>query len=1031
MNNRIGQWAAAAMLAAAVVSPSRAQTGTATISGRITDRQSQQPIVGAQVRVTGTARGAMSDDQGVYRIAGVPAGSVQLAVQRIGYAPASRLVPAAAGASVTADFALSAGTVTLDQVTVTATGQSERRRESGVSTALLDSSMINKATVSTLADVLSSRAPGVVVQQSSGQTGTGSRIRVRGSNSISLSNDPLVIVDGVRFDNNSTGPASATGTPIGTGGQVPSRFNDLNPEEIESIEIIKGPAAASLYGTAAANGVIQITTKKGRSGKTRWDAFLELGNLHDVNDYPVNYRSFGHNAAGGLVTNCSLYSRTSTSATHCVAVDSTIDNSPLDAANALQEGNRRLAGLSAAGGSDAATYFLSAEYQKEQNVIPVNAQQRLNIRTNLRGQLTRTLDAQVNLGYVNSDLRRPQNDNNVLGVVSAALLGKAADCGPGGLAAQHPTLCGGDTTSRGYYNGQPPQAVYNINSRQQVQRFTGGITSNFTPLSWLAFNGTLGADVNHQNDNETLQPGIVDFAQATLDGYRQVSRGVSSDYTASLNGTATYDASPTLRFISTLGSQYTDVYYTRTDAYGQRLLAGTNSLSGTNALFTIAEVTNDIRTLGFIGREQLAWRDRVFVTAGLRSDKNSAFGVNFARIFYPSVSASWVVSDESFFPKIDAISSLRLRSAFGAAGQNPGYLASELYFQPVAVTVGGVDFPGFTVGSAGNPDLRPEKSTEVEGGLDLGLFGDRVNLEYTHYNKITKDALVDVNLAPSLGSSPTRFQNLGQVRNYGDELLLRAALLDMRSVKLDVTVNGAWNANHLDDLGVDALGNPLPDITAGFNSTQIIRAGLPLGAYYQQPLVSYADANGDGLIGCAAGLGSPSCEIVVGDEPTYLGSPFPSSEISFTPALSLGRFARMTATFDHRGGQKLFNLTAYYRNTAIQNGAPAQLPSADNLAAQAAAQAGAQGTFAGFIENASFTKLREVALSLTLPQRFATRAGAGSATLTLAGRNLKTWTNYSGLDPELNAGAQANYSTADFLTAPQVRYFTARLALSF
>ncbi|MFI5257231.1 MAG: TonB-dependent receptor domain-containing protein, partial [Gemmatimonadales bacterium] len=339
--------------------------------------------------------------------------------------------------------------------------------------------------------------------------------------------------------------------------------------------------------------------------------------------------------------------------------------------------------------------------------------------------------------------------------------------------------------------------------------------------------------------------------------------------------------------------------------------------------------------------------------------------------------------------------------------------------------------PGFTVGSAGNPDLRPEKSTEIEGGLDLGLFQDRVNLEYTHYDKITKDALVDVNLAPSLGSSPTRFQNLGQVRNYGDELLLRAALLDLRAVKLDLTVNGAWNSNHLDQLGVDALGNPLPDITAGFNSTQIIRAGLPLGAYYQRPIVSYADANGDGLIGCAGGLGSATCEIQVGSTPTYLGSPFPASEISFVPAVSLGNAVRMTATFDHRGGQKLFNLTAYYRNTAIQNGAPAQLPGPDNLAAQAAAQGGAHGTFAGFIENASFTKLREVALTLTLPPSLAARAGAGSATLTFAGRNLHTWTSYSGLDPELNAAAQANFSSADFLTAPQVRYFTARLALSF
>jgi len=1012
-----------------LATPLLAQRGTGTVAGQVVDRQTSRPLVGTQIRVTGTDRGALTGEGGVYRITGVRAGNVTVAVQRIGYAPVSRTITVTSDSTTTADFRLTVSVTTLDQVTVTATGQTERRRESGVSTASIDASQVVKAAVSTFADMLSSRSPGVVVQQAAGESGAGARIRIRGSNSISLNNDPLMIVDGVRIDN------TANSTAIGTGGQQPSRYNDINPENIASIEVIKGPAATSLYGTAASNGVIQITTKKGRSGKTKWDAFVESGNLHDVNDYPVNYRSFGHTAAGALVTNCSLFSRVSTAATKCVAVDSTVTHFPLGAANMIEDGSRRIAGLSASGGSDVATYFLAGEYRKEQNVIAVNHEQQLNIRTNLRGQLTKNLDAQVSIGYINGDLRRPQNDNNSFGVISGAMLGKAVDCGPGGLAAQHPTLCGTDTLSRDYFNsGIAPKAYFNIDTRQAVQRLTGGLTSNWTPLSWLSFNGTFGADVDHRSDIETLPPAVLAVSQNTLDGSRGIYRAQVYNYTSGLNGQAVWDLSPSIKFTTTVGTSYSDVYFARTDAFGAKLLAGTSSLAGTNARFSISEQTSDVRTLGFLGREQFAWRDKVFLIASARTDRNSAFGTNYPRIYYPSVSGSWVISEEGFFPKIDAISSLRLRAALGSAGQNPGYLAAEQTYSPVAVVAAGQDFPGFTVGGAGNPNLKPEKSTEAEAGFDLGLLRDRVYLEYSHYNKITKDALVNVNLAPSLGSSPSRFQNLGRVRNYGDEVQARIAVLDRRDVKLDVAANGSWNTNNLDDLGVDALGKPIPPVF--FNSsTQVFQTGYPLGAYFVKPIVSYTDKNNDGLIGCPAGAGSADCEVTLGDSAGFRGTPFPKVELSFSPQLSLGSLVRLSATIDRRSGQKLFNNTAYFRDVSIGNGAAAQAPSAANLRAQAAATAGrfsgSNFTYDGFIEDASFTKLREVAVTLSLPRRFAARAGAGSAEVTFAGRNLKTWTNYTGVDPELNSSAQAQFSTSDFLTLPQVRYFTARLALSF
>jgi hypothetical protein len=655
----------------------------------------------------------------------------------------------------------------------------------------------------------------------------------------------------------------------------------------------------------------------------------------------------------------------------------------------------------------------------------------MNLRTNLRSQLHRTLDAQLTLGFINSELRRPQNDNNSYGVVSASMLGQAFNCAPG-KAQSYPLFCGGgeDTVSYGYYNrGFSPYDFFNIDTRQNVQRLTGGITSNWTPVTWLTVNGTLGADLNHRADTQTLPPDVLTVDVPSQEGYRGVYNANIFNYNANLNATATWDALSTLKLTTTAGTQYSDVGFHRTDSYGAKLLSGSSSLAGTAARFSVSELTNDVRTLGFLGREQVAWRDRVFLTGSVRSDRNSAFGANFQRVLYPSVSASWVASEEEFFPKISAVSSLRLRAAVGSAGQNPGYLAAEQYYRPVTSIVEGADVPAFTIGGAGNNSLKPEKSTEREFGFDLGMFSDRIGVEYSHYNKLTKDALVNVNNAPSLGTSPNRFINVGKVRNWGDEILLRAAVLQGQLVKADLTVNGSFTKNNLEDLGTDENGVAIPEFTGGFDATQIFRTGVPLGAYWSNS-VSYNDANGDGLIACPAGVGSPSCEFSVSDNPVLLGTPFPKAEISIAPSLQVG-WARVTATIDRRTGQKLYNLTGVYRNAIFATGEAVQLPNSGNLERQAAAQAAANGYLGGFIEDASFTKLREVALSLTLPQRLAMRAGASSAVLTLAGRNLHTWTNYSGLDPEVNAGAQSNYSTADFLTAPQVRYFTARLALSF
>ena len=1017
----------ASLIALALSSPAAAQTAsTGIITGRVTDRQSQRPLEAVQVRVTGTQRGGLTDASGAYRIAGVPVGSPVIVAQRIGYAPISRTVAVPANGTVTVDFVLAISATQLDQVIITATGETQRKRETGNSISSIDTSTLTLAATTNFSSVLAARAPGVSVVNSGGTTGGSSRIRIRGSNSISLSNDPLLIIDGVRIDN------SASSNSIGVGGQSPSRFNDINPDEIENIEIIKGPAAAALYGTAASNGVIQITTKKGRAGKTRWDFVGEGGTSRDINVYPSNFAAFGKTTSGAFTRNCNI----DLQARRLCTVDSVVVNNPLANSNPFRDGNRRQVGLSASGGGDVATYFLSGEYNREQGVYDINHSQQLNLRTNIRAQLTQTLDAAISVGYVNSDLRLPQNDNNLLGVLSAALLGTAYDCSP---KRSYPTLCGGDTTSRGYTSGQIPSEIYAINSRQQIQRFIGSVTSNFQPLKWLAFTGTVGADVNNRFDFQTIPPEAIFLSTPLREGSRTANRAVISNYTTNLNSTATFDATPTLRSTSSVGTQYTQELFRRTDAFGAKLLGGTASLSGTNARFAVNEVNSDVRTIGYYARQQLGWRDKVFVTGAVRTDRNSAFGENFSNILYPAVSASWVIGEESFFPKsLNVVSLLRLRSAYGVSGQKPGFRAADFFYNPVAVNVAGVDVPGFTIGGPGNAGLRPEKSGELEGGFDLGLFQDRLSVEYTHYTKKTTDALVQVVLAPSLGLGDSRFSNLGQVTNRGDELALRAAIVNTNAVKFDLASNLTFTKNVLDDLGRDAQGNPIPPIFQGFSSTQIIRNGLPLGAYWQRPITSFQDLNGDGLIsrvncpGQPVVAGGPGCEITVGDTSEFLGTPFPTREITVTPSLTLFENFRVTALIDHRGGHKLQNFTRSFRcQSGFQNCADAADRTLSTFQNQANILGALMGTQGGFIEDATFTKLREVALTITAPKSVASRVRAGAASLTVAGRNLKTWTKYSGFDPEVNAIGAGNFNSSDFLTQPNIRYITARLNLTF
>ncbi|MDP3911934.1 MAG: SusC/RagA family TonB-linked outer membrane protein [Gemmatimonadales bacterium] len=981
MRFTIGTITRTATLAAALLAglASTAWAQQATISGRVID-QNTQPVAGAQVSVRGTTLGAVTDRDGRYRIEGVAPGRVTVSVRAIGFAGASQIVTASAGATLDVNFGLRASAVALDAVVVTASGEEQSARELGNSIATIDAAKItDEAPVTSMADLLNSRTGNVTVTSAGGTTGAGVRVRIRGSNSVSIANEPVLIVDGVRVEN------AANSSTIGVGGQSPSRINDLNPEDIESIEIIKGPAAAALYGTAAANGIIQVRTKRGQPGPARWTFYTEGGSVRDFTGYPANFDSncFLFQVADGDCTQTSLTSF-----------------NPLEVNSPFRTGGRQQYGANVTGGSEVMTYFVSGEMENENGIYEISNLKRYNLRTNVTAQVSQKTSINVSAGYVSSDLQRPQNDNNSLGILPSGLLGLP------------------DSTNGGYLFLTPEQSM-SIASFQRIERFTGGVTVDFKPFSFLTTRGVIGVDMTGRTDEETVFPGKIPegFDTDLFLGSRAANRAVLYNTTANFNATASYNLTPIWRATTSVGVQYFREYANTIAAFGQNLIAGSNSLGGT-ALPTVDEATGEAKTLGAYVEERVGFRDRLFLTAALRGDDNSAFGQDFDFVAYPKVSASWVISEEPFFPNVSQLSSLRLRAAYGQSGLQPGTNDARLFYVPVTVTEAGSDELGFTSGNLGNPGLKPEKSGEVEVGLDAGLFRDRVQFEFTYYAKKTRDALIARRVAPSVGETVTQFENLGQVSNKGVEIGLNARVIDRPQVAVDVSASAWGNKNRLIE-----LGEGIEPIIFGLGgASQRHQEGYPLGSYFLRPII-YSDANGDGLIG--------SSEVSLGPTPVFLGTPFPThgGSLSATVTLGGGR-VRVYGLLDGRFGHKQFNDTEEFR-CAFTICAGLHDPSSSVEEQAKALGTALLGSDGGYVEDAGFVKLREVSVTFQAPAAWAAQLRAKGLSFTLTGRNLGTWTKYTGFDPEILGGGQQNFNTFEFLSQPPVRTFLARVNVNF
>lgn len=1010
-----------------------AQSGT--ITGRVT-AQGGPPLPDSRVTVVGTTLITTTNAAGQYTLRNVPAGPATVRVIRVGYQEQKKQATVSSGQPATLDFQLEAASVQLSPVVTTATGE-QRRVELGNAVSTVNAAQrTQQAPVTDLASLVAAQAPGVVVEPGN-TTGTGANIRIRGTNSLSLNNDPIYIIDGVRMTSDN---GSKSGS-IFTGGAIQSRAQDINPDEIASIEIVKGPSAATLYGTDAANGVIVITTKRGRTGPTTYNVFGETGIVKDQNQYPTAYTLFGH-APAGSKANCARPSITSVSTGVCAA-DSLSSFNLFEDPNTtpLGTGYRRNAGVQIQGGAETVHFFTSGEYTHETGVfqIPRFDVQRLDTlgiailpewstpsdlaRGSARANVTITpspkFDAQVSTNYISLRSRLPQSDNNALGVLSNAFGGPGYEF----LADPKATLSSLGYQLHGYRLDTPAESFQDV-ATQYINRFIGSTNLNYRPTSWLAGRADGGIDYTSRVDQQLCRRGNCANIGSTRLGLATDDR--ANIRTTTVNGvaTATFKPQTWISSRTSLGTQWVSKAFDRNGAQGLTLPPGATTVDA-GATQIVTSDHSDAKTFGVFAEELVGLRDRVFLTGAVRSDQNSAFGTNFQRVFYPKASLSWLISDEPRFPHVPGLSELRLRAAYGASGVQPGTTDALRYYTSTVVNVALQDQPGLLYTSAGNALLRPERSNEFETGFDARLFDTRANIEFTYYNKRTTDALVGAVVPPTLGSgNTTQLTNLGSVKNTGFELGLSARLVDRPGFSWDANLNGSTNSNELLTLGVDATGAPLTPQVA---STYRNQPGYPLYGYWQRKY-TYSDANNDGIITVN--------EIKVADSATFVGYSRPRYETSLSNAFEFfNHTIRFNTLFDYKGGNKLLNGTERIRCSG-RNNCRGAMDKTASLAAQAAAVAVREDpshTQYGYMEDASFVRFRELSVTYMLPSALLGRMnGSRTASLTFSARNLHTWTGYTGIDPESNAVAgDVSNLPSDFQTVPPPTFYILRLNLGF
>ena len=994
---------AAAVLIGTVQTPLAAQTGTVT--GTVRSATNGQPIPGAQVAIPELNIGVLANNVGRYLLPNVGAGTHTVQVQYIGYTTSTAEVTVTAGDAAIQDFELRSEAISLEGVIVTGTAGAARRREIGNSVSQLNEEAFQSAPISNVADILQGRALGVTVLDNGGQVGAGSTIKLRGNNSVSFSNSPLVYVDGVRIRERGLIHSDEAN-------QQTNPFDDINPADIERIETIKGAAATTLYGTEAAGGVIQIFTKRGVAGAPAWTLTVDQGinTLGHIGPDPdVNPTGLGMN-------NCNF-----TGDGNFPGGDPQFPADPSCPASGswLKTGSLQSYNLSVRGGAERMNYFMSARWGTEEGVFdtgvnangvarPTQGQESWNMRGNFSFAPAEDLDVRFNTFYAHRDVTWVPDGNNAEGLLLNVFRG-----------------------GRDYTNDEDGKLldmdITNINDH-----FTSGVNLLWNPMDGM--NHRLNAGIDWvRNEYFEERPWGYFYVQG---GNRETDERTFRKLTLDYAGTYSRDL---FGFASTLslGGQLYNDFVTGTNGFGNDFAGPGAKILQSGAITEAFEVNSTVTSGGFFVQEVIGIGDRLFLTGGLRVDGHSAFGQDFGLETYPKGSFSYVISDEGFFPA--GFGTLKLRGAFGESGKAPGLFDAARTWASVA---GDNGQPGVTPDNLGNPVLGPERTREWEVGFEGTTFGDRVAFEYQYFNQRTFDALIPVTQLPSGGFVGTQLENVGEVTNAGHEAFVNLTMLATNTIGWDVGLRLSSSESRVIDLG------DLESINIGWRN--YVRAPIECTS----ELSNGVTFDGNGYIGqgCTPGemvyFPLPAfCHDRVQnpDEvgaPNYtehcLGSTTPKYTYGISSTMTISQRLTLDVVGEGMGGMWLSSGTAYQntrrqvwplcRSTfdAIANGQRNSLTAGERALCDPSVV-----RYGMWTQPSDFFKIRSASLSYRVPEDILP-GNIRSATLRLQGRNLFTMTDFEGVDPEaFEDGSAEVLFRQEYYNLPPMRSFLLSVQVDF
>lgn len=999
------------LLSALLVSPVLMQQAAAqnrSITGRVTDSANGQGLPGVTVLVKGTTVGASTNTDGSYSLS-VPASATTLTFSFIGYGSVDRAIKDAS----TINVSLGASARNLDEVVVTGLATTVKRSNlaNAISTVSAKD-LVGSTRPVTVDAALSGKVVGANIAQTSGAPGGGVSIQLRGITTISGSSQPLYIIDGVYAVSeevgNGAGAAAFTGASAGTGrtsqDNGTNRLSDLNPNDIESIEILKGPSAAAIYGTRANAGVIIIKTKRGVAGETRVSVSQDLGfakarNLLGKEDWTNEKIDKFYSGASAAEQKALLAAANASGKIYDYEKEVFGNTAFL-----------RNTTASVSGGTERTKFYVSGSTTKEEGIVKNTDYKRSSIRANVDQKIGKLIDLSLSSGYFNSSNRRGFSGNDNNGISLAYNITQIPS-----YAELHKDPVTGLFPASDYSGDNPLAIVERAINEEKTNRVSQAGTATVHLLekdaSSLRFAAQGGIDYSSSNALLALPLDLQSQASSANPGVVRVAKNEFFNY--NMQGFLIYDyqLGQNLSLTSQVGLVRLGLRSNLSYQQGQNLVPGP-LLPNRGSLVTQDVQVADQTDVGYVAQQSLNFSDQIIATAGVRFDKSSRNGDPKKLYAFPKASLAVNVAKFGFW-SVDQVNLLKLRAAYGETG-GPAFFGGT--FSPLTgISIGGR--PGFVPSTVvGNPTIGPERATELEFGVDLGLFDNRVNLEATFYNKKIKDIVNTYVTAPGTGVQSVRAFPVGDLRNRGIELSL--GLVPVRSE------NFTWNSNTLywfNRSEVTRLIVPAFVASSGFGSTfgqTFFALGESPSRWYGRPINPEANANNPSFL-TRYGDAQPRFQM------TFLNSftLFKNIEASFLVAWKKDSYtSNLTRTqTDGFGTAKDWSEPSGFNDA---NGNP--LTKGEYRQTQSSEL---------YIENSSYVRLREASIYYSLPASVRTslfKDYVKNIRVGVSGNNLLTFTDYSGYDPEVsNFGQTATQAQVDVLAYPATRRMFFHLNLDF